>query len=798
MNRKTTDFIFFALCIAVNLYIRCVPSHMPQPGGNIPGQLSIRDDRGGIAEENYKYLLKDRIGADGNRYFFDVDSYQYLLRTKNVLVNGFPGDMKKDAAAYDCFTLAPVGNKISNAQLLFYSSAFCFKICALFSENLSLQNFLFFMPVFYSLVFVAVVYFAARTFYSPVGSFLTGIYIGLNEALVVRTSAGWYDYDAINLILPFSSVWFFYLSIRNRDNNLKSRSFALASALMIGLFAFSWSGWWFPLLIIVFYGFLLIANNVFISRRDSIKRNKDNIKTGFLLTIVVSAGFASAFLLTGSNPLYLIANSLRETIGLAIPMNTAFYPSVFYTVSELGKTGALDVINLSGGILGVMLSFAGFLMLLKEKKNDRSFDFFLLLFLWLLFMWFASLSAVRFVVFLVVALGFFFGFFAEKVAGLCFRNRRIAENFIWMTAAFLTLVVAAGTVVRAYGAVTKVYPCVNAELQETLLWVKNRTESDAIINCWWDYGDLYKAVSERRVIFDGQNQNDIVAYWFARALLSEEEEARNILRMLNNASYRAYKEIDSITEDAFESYIILNDLIKADIGMRKRILSDRGFKSEDAENILNYLNEKPCSAYLVLEKSLLVKIPFISYIGNWNFERLYVIRNNGKENKDLLSYLVENFKMPVDKAEAEITGVKDGSIGKGYDELSQPCLVYSTPAKGTEKDGIVFFENGLVYNVKARQAKLYNGAKCGYTVPGLVVVSEEGRKTRLPGYMGSSDRKAYWIYREGGDYFSVVLDEPLIDTLFSEAMFLGGNNLRYFKKVYYDRRNGICIYRIKW
>ncbi len=804
MNKKTVDFIFFALCIAVNLHVRCIPSYMPQLKENISGQLSTQgmpeDNRRDITDKKYEYLLKNYIDENGDRYFFDVDSYQYLLRTKNVLINGFPGDIKKDGAAYDSFTLAPVGNKISNARFLFYLSAFCFRLCSLFADNLSMQNFLFFVPVFYSLVFVAIVYFAARTFYSPVSSFLTGLYIGLNGMLAVRTSAGRYDYDALNLILPFSSIWFFYLSIRNRENNLKSRTFAFISALLIGLFAFSWSGWWFSFLILVFYGFFLIANNIFLSRRDHVGRNKDNMKLAVLLTVVISGGFAAAFLLTGSNPVCLVVNSLRETIGLVISSETPFYPSVFYTVSELEKTGALQVINSSGGILGVALSFAGFFLLLKEKKDDKSFDFFLLMFMWLVFMWFASLSGVRFVVFFVVALGFFFGFFAEKVVSLCFRNKGIAKNFVWMAAAFLILLVSTGTVIRAYGMVTKVYPCVDDDLQETLLWIKNGTASNAIINCWWDYGDLYKAVSERRVIFDGQNQNDIVAYWFARALLSDEEEARNILRMLNNASYCAYEKINSITKDSFESHVILNDLIRTDDDVRRKMLKGHGFTNEDTANILNYLNKDPGSAYLVLEKDLLVKMPFISYIGNWNFGRLYIIRNIEKENNDLISYLVENFKMPFNEAEAEVIKIKEGYVGNGYDELSQPYLFYSTPAKGTEKEGVVFFENGLVYNVKAKQVKLYNAERGDYTVPELVFVSEGKRKISLSGSEDreSSARKAYWIYRKDRDYFSVVLDEPLINTLFSEAMFLDGDNLEYFKKVYCDRGSGLCIYRIKW
>ncbi|MDD5645412.1 MAG: STT3 domain-containing protein, partial [bacterium] len=256
MNKKIIDFVFFLLCILINLHVRCLPSDV------------FRGDYEDVTDKKRGYLLESYSDESGDRYFSDVDSYQYLLRTKNVLDNGFPGDIKKDGAAYDCFTLAPLGNKVSNAQLLFYLSSFFFKIYSFFGCNMSIQNFLFLIPVFYSLLFVAVVYFAARAFYSPIGAFLTGFCVGLNEMLVVRTSAGWYDHDSLNLTLPFAVVWFFWLSLKHRNNALKSLLFVSAAAVSIGLFAFSWSGWWFALLIVVFCGFFLILNNMFIAWKN--------------------------------------------------------------------------------------------------------------------------------------------------------------------------------------------------------------------------------------------------------------------------------------------------------------------------------------------------------------------------------------------------------------------------------------------------------------------------------------------------------------------------------------------------
>lgn len=370
------------------------------------------------------------------------------------------------------------------------------------------------------------------------------------------------------------------------------------------------------------------------------------------------------------------------------------------------------------------------------------------------------------------------------------------------TAACLILFVSAEMGVKAYKAVAGSYPCVNDDLQKTLLWVKNSTESDAIINCWWDAGALYKAVSERRVIFDGQNQNDIVAYWFARALLSDEEEAEKILRMLNNSSYGAHEEIRSITGDDFKSYVILNDLIESDSFSRRRILENHGFGTGNIDKLLSMLGDAPSSAYLVLEKSLMAKMPFVSFMGNWSFEKLYMLRNIGKPDDSLKAYLAENFKMSSSAAKEEITRLrKEKRNDEVYDELSKPYLFYSTPAKGTKKGNTVFFENGLAYNVKTKHVKLRNPEENYYSVPGRVIISDGKRTVRLSGpeyEKTSAGQKVYWIYKTNNNYFSITLDEPLIDTLFSKLMFLGCDNLKYFKEVYSDRRNGIYVYKIQW
>jgi len=54
--------------------------------------------------------------------------------------------------------------------------------------------------------------------------------------------------------------------------------------------------------------------------------------------------------------------------------------------------------------------------------------------------------------------------------------------------------------------------------------IRNNTHKDSVLNSWWDFGDWFKAVGHRRVIFDGQSQNSPQGYWMAKVLLSPSEE----------------------------------------------------------------------------------------------------------------------------------------------------------------------------------------------------------------------------------------------------------------------------------
>ncbi len=63
----------------------------------------------------------------------------------------------------------------------------------------------------------------------------------------------------------------------------------------------------------------------------------------------------------------------------------------------------------------------------------------------------------------------------------------------------------------------------------TLDWVKNNTDKDAVIVAWWDYGYWISVVGERASLADGSTLNFTQIHLLARALTSDEDTAVNTL-----------------------------------------------------------------------------------------------------------------------------------------------------------------------------------------------------------------------------------------------------------------------------
>lgn len=420
----------------------------------------------------------------------------------------------------------------------------------------------------------------------------------------------------------------------------------------------------------------------------------------------------------------------------------------------------------------------------KEKRGERK-DFIYIMFFWFLFMGLASLRSVRFVMYLVVPLGFFLG------GAFSILIPKIFEKFTFNIKVKLFAIITLGLVyfflLRSFyftgiRTASNIYPFMNDSWSRVLTYVKENTSQEAILNSWWDYGNLFKAIGERRVIVDGQSQHRPLSYWMARILLSKnEKEALRILRMLNNASDTTFQLLNKYISDPFKCFAVLERLLSSGKDEGRRFLKEEKVPPKIVDKIIDDLYKKPSPAYFIVERTMIGKMGNISFLGNWDFVKLYIYRNIDKPKDKVLDSLREVFELSSQEAQRYYQEVVLTPTGKPlYESLSKRYYFFGPLGEGTPNGVFVYFDNGVVYDYEAKQALIYSADDKRYKIPRVISFIEGNKEEKIDIEDGDFDRGILLLKTED-KYRSIILDPFLIDTLFTRLYFLKGNGLKYFE-----------------
>jgi hypothetical protein len=324
--------------------------------------------------------------------------------------------------------------------------------------------------------------------------------------------------------------------------------------------------------------------------------------------------------------------------------------------------------------------------------------------------------------------------------------------------------------------------------------IKEKTPENTIINSWWDFGDWFKAVAKRRVIFDGQSQLTPQAYWMGKVILNNDEyEAARILRMLNNGGNRAFEVINEYVKDPLQSVLLLESILDFDPVKAKQTLL--GFLPVTAaDEVIRLLFSPPANACFVVDPSMVGKIVAISYLGNWNFSKVYMAQNfNQKEKDQILEHLK---KLGRDPAQMQILYQEVFLISPGSleDWISQRVQFYSGLASGHEKDGKIYFDHGFIYNPKEQVVYSNSGQipRSLFVVTGNNLVEIAFPKANLGFSMLVAKGK------EG--YKSILLDRQQANSVFVRLYFFNAFGLRYFAPFIQSQENQdyLRVFNIVW
>jgi len=626
-------------------------------------------------------FFKSRLQDDtGQTYLIAIDPYFWMRAAKNVLENGHAGDEIRDGFPWDNHMFAPVGRGVPPDMFHAYFEAFLFKFLSFFNRNLNLMTVVFFVPVLISALAVIPTFFITRKIVGDVGGFIAATIIAIHPSFLTRTVGGFADTDAYNIMFPLFIAWLF-LEALEAKNMKTSIILSALSGLLVGLYAFTWGGWWyiFDFILIsvgfymVYYTFVhrkkLVGNFAKFIKQKAIKNSIAFLLIFFIasalsVTLFVSYGKFTTF---AKSPLGFA--KLKE-VGI-----TTIWPNVFTTVAEQNPASLNNVINQVGlgkfyffliAMMGITLTLTTkgrkklwfvigslvwyliifllkvqnlntFLILISipiiirilfalwESDTDIDIKYAIFLVLWFIATIFASTKGVRFTLLLVpafaigfgIALGELYRYASSWISKGLHVNKYISKT----TVIVIILLLLVAPYRSAASTARSEIPSFNDAWATSLEKIKQDSKPDAIINSWWDFGHWFKFWADRAVTFDGTSQNTPPAHWVGKVLLTDDEElAIGILRMLDCGSKEGFNTVSEFTKDGLESIDIMYEVMPLSRKDARNSLIEK-FNEEKAEKILEKTHCEPPENYFITSDDMIGKSGVWAHFGSWDFNR---------------------------------------------------------------------------------------------------------------------------------------------------------------------------------
>lgn len=280
----------------------------------------------------------------------------------------------------------------------------------------------------------------------------------------------------------------------------------------------------------------------------------------------------------------------------------------------------------------------------------------------------------------------------------------------------------------------------------------------------------------------------------AKAILSQNEtESTTILRMLNNGGNSAFETINEYLKDPLESVLLLESILALNSGKARDALRDL-LPDVATDKVLMLLFEKSGNACFIVDNSMVSKIGAISFLGNWNFAKVYMAQNfNSQEKDQIIQRLVKLGKNrdEMERIYQEAFLIPDKERNNW---ISRPLQFYSGLVPGKEKDGVVFFENGFLYNIKQNSINTNSGQ-----IPRSLFLCREDGLVEVR-YPSANVIFSILVIKTNNNYLSVLLPPELAGSLFVRLYFLRGFGLGHFQSVVESQEGPdfIGVYKINW
>ncbi|MCQ9206019.1 MAG: hypothetical protein NG737_06890 [Omnitrophica bacterium] len=842
-NKITKLFYFLLLLTAIgfNLYLRLFPAYFPQLKKqaiiNVENNIAKKVEKA-LDKKNISYVpllrkkvvkeiikkekrdrqkfknkvvkeykrLKQRYQNQNNRtYLLEVDPYCWMRFTRLILENGYPGNKRVENKIYDTFMLAPQGKEAPPQRFFYYFSSFLYRVAFFIFPSLGLETFLFYLPVFFLFVFFIVLYLFCRYFFSELAGILAIFFVGLSRVVIARSSAGWFDTDVLNILFPLLIFWCLACAVKSKKTILNSL-LSFAGGLFLVLFAYSWNGWRFSFVVIGGFFAYFLLNNVALYYKD-INKLKKEISPYFISLAVFSiTSITFCLIFFGLEPFSSTYNWVWAYLGLAEPLGRSIWPNTYYTVGEFQKAGLVNIPYNMLGWTPLVLAMASSLWIYIRQKRGLKAEIVILLVFWTFGAFFISLKGQRFTFFLSFSLGILLAVGLDELLKLIYLKAKDLKNIKLKIGVLIGMAIGLYLIFfpvigRSFVWAARQFPMMNDERYDFFVKIKENTPKNCIINSWWDYGNWIKEISRRRVIFDPQTQRRPLAYWMAKVLTTGDElKALRILRMLNNSSDTLFREMKKYIDDDFKTIALLNKILVSDFKDVDRILQSYQLPPEIKEMIKDVIFVKePPQTYLVVDNSLASKMAAISFLGNWDFRKVFIRKHKNMPKQVIFSNLQEIFSLSFSEAEKLYNEVEfSAATRKEAKVVSKEWVFYLSLKEGKQEKNIVYFDNGVVLNLKDLKARIFSPKNREYNKFRYVLLFD-GENLVYKRYDDARIKSGILAIKENDEYKCIGLSADDLGRSLYARLYLGkAKGLKYFEPFILDDKSGFYAFKIKW
>lgn len=784
---------------------------------------------GGISDPDMKALYQDDSGMP---YFTEIDSYYNYRLTENYLNTGHLGDTQINGTDWDSLSTSPNGREANYQPIIVMLAAAVYNFVNIFTK-VSLTQIAFWLgPIVGSLAVLPAFYIVKRSTGSTWGAIVAGIIAGAAPAYFSHTYGGFFDTDMFNVLFPLMIVLFLTESFYAKKPIYKA-IFAFISALFLGLFSLSWSGYAYMVLLtfgtlILYYPASYIADKLdgkdLSNKKEWLRNNQANIT--FIVFIVVSIIVLA--LTVGTSMIETTLGVLGMSTSLQSATAGSAYPNVYVSVGEMQIPEVIDIASNSGGWIALIVAILGFVFMghglrkrpkseepevieePEEKTNDKKirtrryipktkkaeeishahenrfipgrFEWtqtekynnlflFVLLILWTVGIAIMLTQGTRFIEQFEVPIALMAGISVGIF--IKYVDLKIEQkSYVTFIALVLVLVTVVTPIYADHLTSSQAVGSTNDDMYNTLTWIKSNTPENSVLASWWDFGHLFTAVADRQVVFDGGSQNNMRAYWIGNSLsTSNEDLSAGILRMLANSGEEASNVLDLYTNDTGKTVKILNEILPMDRTQASSTLTGTyGLDQQQANSVIDLTHPSETKpVYLILSSDMLSKAAWWSYFGTWNFEN---------ETSTHYSYYAAQSTAEDINGKQFTLGTENGVVGVSgtSNETNGSTMNFAYIDQSKLNKTIDMFTT----EDKERLAnELSEGTGNELLKPHkLVIVDNNQLSERIVN--NNSNMSIMAFHQTDGSYFTVLFDSYLEDAVFTKLYLESGYDANRF------------------